>query len=102
MKGEDFLKKIKYAVLSVDGDAEIILFGSRARGDHKKDSDWDILILTNKEEDVNLKNSILDKVFDLELEHTQAISTMIVDKQTWEDWAVMPLYKNIAKEGIAL
>lgn len=26
----------------------IILFGSRARGEDKKDSDWDILIITEK------------------------------------------------------
>ena len=28
---------------------EVILFGSRARGDFRKDSDWDILIITERE-----------------------------------------------------
>jgi len=28
---------------------KIILFGSRARGDHQEDSDWDILVLINEE-----------------------------------------------------
>ncbi|ASJ01449.1 nucleotidyltransferase domain-containing protein [Thermococcus gorgonarius] len=28
---------------------DIILFGSRARGDFRKDSDWDILIVTGRE-----------------------------------------------------
>jgi len=27
---------------------KIILFGSRARGDYREDSDWDILIVTKK------------------------------------------------------
>jgi len=27
---------------------KIILFGSRARGDHKKDSDWDILVVVKQ------------------------------------------------------
>ena len=27
---------------------EVYLYGSRARGDHRADSDWDILILVNK------------------------------------------------------
>ena len=29
-------------------DARIFLFGSRARGDARPDSDWDILIILNK------------------------------------------------------
>ena len=29
-------------------DARILLFGSRARGDARPDSDWDILIILNK------------------------------------------------------
>jgi predicted nucleotidyltransferase len=99
MSNKDFLMKIKYAVMSVDDNAEIILFGSRARGDHKKDSDWDILILTNKEVDGNLKNNILDKVFDLELEHTQAVSTMIVDRKRWEKMAITGFYENVINEG---
>ncbi len=102
MKKEDFLEKIKLAVLSVDGGAEIILFGSRARGDHKKDSDWDVLVLTEMETNSDFTKKINDKIFDLELEFTQAVSPIIVDKRTWEDWAIMPLYKNIAKEGIAV
>ncbi|MEN3039570.1 MAG: nucleotidyltransferase domain-containing protein [Candidatus Kryptonium sp.] len=28
---------------------KIILFGSRARGEHKKESDWDLLIIINQE-----------------------------------------------------
>ena len=37
---------IKKNVHSIDPDSEIILYGSRARGDEKAHSDWDILVLT--------------------------------------------------------
>ncbi len=102
MSTKDFLSKIKSAVKSVDEEAELILFGSRARGDHKEDSDWDILILTKKQVDVQFKNNILDKVYDLELEHAQAISTMIVDRQRWKKMAITGFYENVLNEGKAL
>ncbi len=43
-----FLNKIKEQVSKEDENASVILFGSRARGDYREDSDWDILVLTKK------------------------------------------------------
>ncbi|ADC65713.1 DNA polymerase beta domain protein region [Ferroglobus placidus DSM 10642] len=50
---EEELKVIKEAILETARKhgievEKIILFGSRARGNHKEDSDWDILIVTKK------------------------------------------------------
>ena len=39
------IAELKKRVLQLYPDAEIILFGSKARGDYNKDSDVDILIL---------------------------------------------------------
>ena len=99
MKTEEFLNKIKYAVLSVDDKAEVILFGSRARGDSNKDSDWDILVLTDKLADAVLQNSIRDKVYHIELEYVVPVSTIIRSKKDWENIAITPFYKNILREG---
>lgn len=38
---------IKSTVRSFLPDAEVLLFGSRARSDEKSDSDYDILLITN-------------------------------------------------------
>jgi predicted nucleotidyltransferase len=46
---QTILAQIKMAVLSVDPAAEAILFVSRARGDSGTESDWDILILVDKD-----------------------------------------------------
>ncbi|MER3497893.1 MAG: hypothetical protein C4308_04290 [Chitinophagaceae bacterium] len=48
MTGSGLLNEIKKAVLQIDHSADVILFGSWARGDFKDESDWDILILTSK------------------------------------------------------
>ncbi|MCD6239500.1 MAG: nucleotidyltransferase domain-containing protein [Thermotogae bacterium] len=39
---------------------KIILFGSRARGDYKEDSDWDFLIIVNEELNRKEKRAILE------------------------------------------
>ncbi len=38
---------IKRTVRAIEPDAEVILYGSRARGDAEADSDWDLLILVD-------------------------------------------------------
>jgi len=39
----DIGKHIGLIIKKVDPDAEVILFGSRAKGEEREDSDWDIL-----------------------------------------------------------
>lgn len=56
------LKEIKAAVQSVDPNVEVILFGSRARGDFKKESDWDILILTEQKVTRSLEKLFFQKI----------------------------------------
>ncbi len=43
MNREKLLDQIKQAIHTVEPDAEIILYGSHARGDAYSDSDWDLL-----------------------------------------------------------
>jgi len=44
---KEVTQRIKAKIMEKDPTAEVILFGSHARGDANKDSDWDILILVN-------------------------------------------------------
>jgi predicted nucleotidyltransferase len=98
-----FLQSIKACIAAVDSKAEVILFGSRARGDARKDSDWDLLILTPGPVDIRTEQRFRHKLFELEIEYGQAISTRVYSK---EDWAkkqnVTPLFREINKEGVAL
>ncbi|WP_461102555.1 nucleotidyltransferase domain-containing protein [Spirosoma koreense] len=43
MTNEQFLQEVKRSVMAIDPNAEVWLFGSRARGDAREDSDWDFL-----------------------------------------------------------
>jgi len=94
--------KVKQSIRSIDPDARVILFGSRARGDNKSSSDWDFLILTSHQMDESIKRKIRDRLIDTELEAEEVISTLIFSKDKWSDYQITTLYKNISKDGVEL
>jgi predicted nucleotidyltransferase len=61
---ESIIKEvINEALKAYNLEAEkIILFGSRARGDHKKDSDWDILLVIKQEITQQLKDELFKSI----------------------------------------
>ena len=104
MNEGDLQNRIAQSIYSKDPDAEAYLFGSRARGDYKTDSDWDILILVDAPEFSNeLDNKFRRDIYKLSLEYGQVISILIYPKKYWnEKLANSPLYENVVKEGIKL
>ncbi len=82
MDQTEFLKEIKNKVLAEDADASLILYGSRARGDYREDSDWDVLVLTSKKDDGQFKRKISDEIFEVELKYLQPVSTVIIEKKS--------------------
>lgn len=104
MNKEQIKQKIKSSVLSAEPGATIILFGSKARGTDTADSDWDILILLDKNQ-VSFKDEqkLRHRLFEVELEADEAISTFVYSLQDWNTrMTVTPLYKNIVSEGVTL
>lgn len=104
MENNPIINRISRTIHKNDPNAEVYLFGSRARGNSKPDSDWDILILVN---DLKVTNEIEDKfrndLYDIELDSGQVISTFVYSKDYWQNILIYsPLYGNIKKEGIRL
>ena len=97
------LFKIKSTIRQIDPEAEVILYGSRARGDERPDSDWDLLILVNTKADLDYESVFRHRLFDLELELEQSFSVTVHNKNQWrlKHW-VTPLYQNITREGIRI
>lgn len=100
----DIAYQIKASIEEVDPNAEVVLFGSRARGDAGVDSDWDILILIDQPMQNRLEEQkYRDQIFEIELEIEQPISVFVVTKSDWNKRYVhSPLYENIQEEGIVL
>lgn len=103
-KEHKIIELIKNKIHAKNPNAEIILFGSHARGDANKNSDWDILILLNKSPvDRLTEKEYREELFDVELEMGEPISTFVYSKNNWQTrHFITPLYKNIEHEGIRL
>ncbi len=100
MNRRELISSVKEKVRSVDPLARVILFGSRARGDNNKFSDWDFLILVSQEANERFKSQIRDSLIDTELEAEQVISAVIYSQDQWPNFQITPLFQNIAKEGL--
>ncbi len=103
-KEKHIIGLIKLKIHEKNPDADIILFGSHARGTANEDSDWDILILL-KTSNVSrqTEQEYRHELFDVELETGESISTFVYSKTEWETkHSVTPLYYNISREGIRI
>ena len=100
---EIITKLIRKKVSEIDPQAQVILFGSRARGDERIDSDWDVLILTEYSIDIEKENQFRNHLYDIELETGEPISLFAYSKADWNTkQRISPFYANVRKEGISL
>lgn len=100
---KEISKRIRDYINLIDATAEVILYGSRARGDERDYSDWDILILTDYPTDLSVEAKFRDKLYDLELETGESFSVFAYSKNEWNTrQKSSPFFANVSHEGIAI
>ena len=100
---QKILQMVKNHVQSVDPSAEVMLYGSRARNEEHEESDWDLLVLTNRNISIADEKAYRSKIYDLELELGEPFSTIIYNKEVWKSkMKITPFYENVMKEGSPL
>jgi len=104
LESDDIIKRVKKTVKLVMPDATVILFGSYARGDHKSDSDIDLLILINKPEVTREdEKRVKYPLYEIEFDTGTIISPLVLSRPEWEArHKITPFYDNISREGIIL
>lgn len=98
------LNKIQNTIHLIDPNADIVLYGSRVRGEAHKDSDWDFLILIDKPINIKLEEKLRDDLYEIELDTDQILSSIIRTKEEWNSpkYSVLPFKRSIEREGVLL
>lgn len=92
---ENIRERLKGAV------KQIVLFGSRARGDMEQDSDYDFLIVLDHK-DKALREQILEIEVEMMNRYGTLFASIVCDSQQWKNEQGLPLAINITKEGVIL
>jgi len=95
---------VKQTAQAILPDAEVILYGSRARGTEGPESDWDFLILTDVTITVELEESMREAMYTLSLDLAEVISAFLENRHAWMAPPVKssPYHQAIEREGIAV
>jgi predicted nucleotidyltransferase len=98
------LNRIKQNVHEVEPTAQVYLYGSRARQTAREDSDWDVLVISEKDElTFKEEERFMDNICNLIVETGQAIQLFAYGKKDWHTrHSITPFYQNIQAEGIRL
>lgn len=82
---------------------EALLYGSQARGDNRSDSDWDILILIDKDKVSLVENSAI--TYPLVLfgwDNGIEINPVLYTKKEWNAYHNTPFYENVTRDGMKI
>lgn len=83
---------------------DVILFGSKARGDSNLASDIDLLLLTTQPLHWKERHAIIDVLFEVEMKHDVVISIVANTVYDWREGicTVLPIHEEINREGITI
>jgi len=102
MKDKNYIfQLIKKSVSNTEPNATLILYGSYGRGDYRDDSDFDLLVLIDKDNITRFdQKRIKYPLYDIEFDTGTIISPLIFSKKEWELRHKNTLfYENVTREG---
>ena len=85
-------------------EAEIILYGSRARGTASEDSDYDLIVLVDTPDSADMTDRIRSSVYPIELDTGAMLTVLVYSKAEWKSpvFEAMPFHKNVERDGVLL
>ena len=83
---------------------EMILFGSKARGDDDPESDIDLLVVTSRRFSTAERHAVMDALFPIQREYDVVLSPVVVATEDWRSGilSVLPIHTEVDEQGVAL
>ena len=102
-KRAKIISLIRDTIREAEPTAQIILYGSRARGDARENSDWDVLIIIDKES-TGLADfrRVCYPVYYKGLDYGVEINPTLYTRKEWESAPPSMFKFNVTHEGIAI
>ncbi|MGM0454304.1 MAG: nucleotidyltransferase domain-containing protein [Thermodesulfobacteriota bacterium] len=93
---------IKQTVREIEPDADIILYGSRSRGDADEESDWDFLLLVDGPVTDARTDRIRHRLYEIEWDSGEVISSIVRNREEWQSgmFEAMPFHHRVRQEGV--
>jgi len=81
--------------------SKVILFGSKARGDHDEHSDIDLLVIASKLLHWKEEKAIVGALFDIGMKYDVIFSPLFTSVDEWENgiFTEFPVYQEISRDG---
>jgi len=81
--------------------SKVILFGSKARGDHDEHSDIDLFVVASKLLHWKEEKAIVGALFDIGMEYDVIFSPLFTSVDEWENgiFREFPVYQEISRDG---
>ena len=104
MSSNDILNQIQQLGKDIIPEGgRLYLYGSRARGDFKPDSDWDLLILLNKDkEEYSDFDTYSYPFISLGYKYGVSVSAHLYTMDKWDAMSFSPFYHNVEHDKIVL
>jgi predicted nucleotidyltransferase len=102
-KEHNIIRLIRDTVHQQEPNADIILYGSRARGDARRDSDWDVVVIIDKPDIKFSDRGTIDYLLWTKgLEIGAEINTLEYTRKQWDNLPPSLFKNNVLNEGIRL
>lgn len=81
---------------------DIVLYGSKARGDSDPESDIDLLVLTSRPLDEEEQSGMWSHLHEISMRFGVLLSPLTVDARSWREGvhSVLPIHAEVEREGV--
>ena len=93
---------LKSVIMRFVPNATVILYGSAARGKRGSESDYDVLVLSDRKLSRREEELVDGAVYELQLDRSVVLSVMFHSETEWGSPIIRqsPYYENVTSEGV--